>query len=58
MDDNNDFSVRLTVVENAGHDAVKVFGSDEGRAALFAKEVPKGWRPEEQESKEGFIESD
>lgn len=54
--ESGEMSVRLTVVEDAAHDAREVFSSDEGRAALFAKEVPKGWRPEEQ--REGFIDSD
>ncbi|CAD6891305.1 unnamed protein product [Tilletia controversa] len=38
---------RLIVVENADHDAAKVFGGDEGRAALFGVDnLPTGWRPD------------
>ena len=39
---------RLTVVEDAGHSADEVFGSDVGRAVLFqddATTLPTGWRP-------------
>ncbi|WFD27991.1 hypothetical protein MNAN1_002999 [Malassezia nana] len=37
---------RLCVVENATHNADKVFGSDEGRSALFNyHNVDMGWRP-------------
>lgn len=43
---NNQISLRLTVVENAGHDAEDVFSGKEGRAALFAVDVPVGWRPD------------
>ncbi|KAE8227199.1 hypothetical protein CF319_g306 [Tilletia indica] len=38
---------RLIVVEDADHDAAKVFGGAEGRAALFDKDnLPTGWRPD------------
>lgn len=43
---NNEISMRLSVVEGAGHDAEAVFSSKEGRAALFAADVPTGWRPD------------
>jgi hypothetical protein len=43
---NNQISMRLSVVEGAGHDAEAVFSSKEGRASLFAVDVPTGWRPE------------
>jgi hypothetical protein len=43
---NNQVSLRLSVVEGAGHDAEDVFSSKEGRAALFSPDVPTGWRPE------------
>ncbi|KDN52420.1 hypothetical protein K437DRAFT_220575 [Tilletiaria anomala UBC 951] len=37
---------RLIVIENADHDAALVFGSAEGRAALFSSgTLPTGWRP-------------
>ncbi|KAE8269592.1 hypothetical protein A4X09_0g2746 [Tilletia walkeri] len=37
---------RLIVVEDADHDAAKVFGGAEGRAALFGVDnLPTGWRP-------------
>ncbi|PWN49982.1 hypothetical protein IE53DRAFT_387764 [Violaceomyces palustris] len=37
---------KLVVVEDADHDAVKVFGSTEGRAVLFDDgDLPTGWRP-------------
>lgn len=42
----NQISMRLTVVEGAGHDAEDVFSGEEGRAALFAIDVPVGWRPD------------
>jgi hypothetical protein len=42
----NQISMRLTVVEDAGHDAGDVFSGEEGRAALFAVDVPVGWRPD------------
>ncbi|KAK0552564.1 hypothetical protein OC846_002856 [Tilletia horrida] len=39
-------SHRLIVVEDADHDAALVFGSPEGRAALFdVANLPTGWRP-------------
>ncbi|KIY72416.1 hypothetical protein CYLTODRAFT_344253 [Cylindrobasidium torrendii FP15055 ss-10] len=38
---------RLVVIDGADHDADKVFGSDEGRAALFSSgDIPAGWRPD------------
>ena len=43
---NNQISMRLSVVEGAGHDAEDVFSSKEGRGALFSADVPIGWRPE------------
>lgn len=43
---NNQISMRLSVVEGAGHDAEDVFSSKEGRGALFSTDVPMGWRPE------------
>lgn len=43
---NNKINTRLTVVEDAGHDAEEVFKGKEGRAALFSKDVPTGWRPD------------
>ncbi|KAM0718618.1 hypothetical protein Q7P37_005688 [Cladosporium fusiforme] len=43
---NNEISLRLTVVENAAHDAEDVFKGEEGRSALFHKNVLAGWRPE------------
>lgn len=42
----NQISMRLTVVEGAGHDAEDVFSGEEGRASLFAVDVPVGWRPD------------
>jgi pimeloyl-ACP methyl ester carboxylesterase len=42
----NQISMRLTVVEDAGHDAEAVFSGKEGRASLFAVDVPVGWRPD------------
>lgn len=43
---NNQISMRLTVVEDAAHDAKDVFKGEEGRAALFHKHIPTGWRPD------------
>ncbi|CAO1615833.1 unnamed protein product [Sympodiomycopsis kandeliae] len=43
----NVVSLRLTVVENADHDAAAVFGSSEGRSVLFdSGNVVTGWRPD------------
>lgn len=43
----NVVSLRLVVVEDADHDAGKVFGSPEGRSALFdSGDVKTGWRPD------------
>lgn len=42
----NKIQLRLTVVEDADHDAEAVFAAKEGRASLFDKDVPTGWRPE------------
>lgn len=42
----NAISTRLVVVEDADHDAAEVFGSTEGRSALFDdKNIATGWRP-------------
>lgn len=42
----NAINLQLIVVEDADHDAGKVFGSDVGRASLFATgKMPTGWRP-------------
>ena len=42
----NAISTRLVVVKDADHDAAKVFGSPEGRSALFDDgNVVTGWRP-------------
>ena len=43
---NNRINMRLTVVEDAGHDAEAVFSGKEGRASLFAVDIPVGWRPD------------
>lgn len=43
---NNEIKLRLTVVENAAHDAEDVFKGEEGRSALFHKNVLQGWRPD------------
>jgi hypothetical protein len=46
------FMPRLVVVDDAKHDAEEVFGSDEGRAALFSNgDVPLGWRPDGYQSR-------
>lgn len=42
----NAISTRLVVVEDAAHNAEQVFGSPEGRSALFSSgDVMNGWRP-------------
>ncbi|KAL4398900.1 hypothetical protein ACI68E_004297 [Malassezia pachydermatis] len=44
---NGVIKTRLCVVEDASHDAAKVFGSKEGRSALFNDyDVEMGWRPQ------------
>lgn len=44
---------RLVVIEDAEHDAKEVFGSKEGRAALFSSDdIPVGWRPKGYEDAE------
>jgi hypothetical protein len=46
---------QLIVVEDADHDAELVFGSDEGRAALFSMaKMPTGWRPDGWVAKPSF----
>ncbi|UZJ51884.1 hypothetical protein CBS101457_001204 [Exobasidium rhododendri] len=43
----NAIEMQLIVVEDADHNATLVFGSDEGRAALFSSaQMPTGWRPQ------------
>ncbi|UZJ55652.1 hypothetical protein CBS101457_004972 [Exobasidium rhododendri] len=43
----NAIQLQLVVVENADHNAGEVFGSSEGRAALFStSSMPTGWRPD------------
>lgn len=43
----NAISLRLVVVKDADHDAAEVFGSSEGRSALFdSGDVVTGWRPD------------
>lgn len=44
---NHAIGTRLTVVEDADHNAEEVYTSDEGRSALFSSgDILVGWRPE------------